>query len=964
MKKSNPFQKAISFGKLSLLFAGILFLGLGIAANYSAEKLSKEKEKNKLNQMERRLDEKFASSSDEAFVFNALKPFINKIQAPVTSITELEAEFKKVTQKGIKARIITTKNGKADKIFPDNAQDKKILTDLLESLPSSGNDFIIAQRRLQQDLMRIFGPGNRLELLQYFKNYIRRYKTQSSHGLLYWNTLTNNSNILIIIDKHPNFIKRFKSNLNNTPKIYGAGINSSSSFITPLNFSVDQMKAAQLKANLESQNYCKMFNHLWFFLKSSNQEFCCTVAPISPKESHNWMSVIQWLSLAASIICLSLYFLAWHNIAPGKNLSSHLDLLSIKYRVLGLFSMATVFPIILTILIGFTSISDRKEVIENKVKAKSLKSLNQLARSYTQKYDRIISLCEDLKNSPDIEKASEKLLLKYSKKHGLPRALTRLETRNGIGETLFTTDDKEIHGTSQAMNVFSKIAIKHHAPARMGNAINRTSPGEILSESVLSTDEIGMASILRQRGKLWIFRLGTFPTTWYWDVYPNKATGTAFFYYSNQMVSVYRDQIQKILSEQPDPNKSFQAGIEFNSTFSSFKFTPELKGKDIESLHNSVITSYTTSNTIFRKIRLFNNEYWVTIKPEKNIGTYVFMNMVPISTELKALTPLKIRLAAGGILALLISLLGASLISKLIIVPINDLNNGIQAINSRNAEFRIPVRRNDEFGIVANAFNEVINDFKELEYGRIVQESLLPENPQSPGGYDLACFRASATDLAGDYHDVLHLEDKRVSIILGDVTGHGISAALAMAMAKATVDYQGLDGEKFPKTIMDKLNSLFNKELKPRHKFMTLACMALNPETHELEIENAGQSYPYFYSAETGDAEEIKIPSMPLGAMKKRRSKPVKVTMKPGDGIILYSDGIIECSNPHGKMFGYIRLMELFKGLMAENLPSARILKTMIKTLDEFRTPGPYPDDVTLVLLKRKSKVPNLKSKI
>jgi serine phosphatase RsbU (regulator of sigma subunit) len=953
MKQSSPFQKAISFGKLSLLFAGILFLGLGLAANYSAEKLANDKEKNKLSRMERRLDEKFAGASREAFILNAITPFIEKAKDSNSSLTELNDLFKKLTSKDIKARILISKNGKTDKIFPGNAQDQDILSDLLESLPSSGNEFIVAQRRLQQDLMRIFGPGNRLELFQYFKNYMRRFKTQNSYGVFYWTTLSNNSNILILIDKYPDFIERFKSNLNNESQIYGAGINSSSAFIAPLNFTVDQMKSALLKASLESQNYCKMFDHLWFFLKSSNQEFCCMVVPVT-KDSQNWMFIVQWLSLATSIICLSLYFLAWHQIAPGKNLSSYLDLLSIKYRVLGLFSMAAIFPIILTILIGFSSISDRKEVIENQVKARSLKSLNQLARSYTQSYDTIITLCENLKNSPDIEKASEELLLKYSKKYGLPRALTRLETRNGIGETLFTTDDKEVHGTSQAMDVFSKIAIKHHAPERMGSAINRTSPAEILSESVLSTDEIGMASILRQRGKLWIFRVGTFPTTWYWDVYPDKASGTAFFYYSNQMVSVYRDQIQEILSEKVDPNKSFQVGTEFNSTYNSFKFTPELSGKDLKSLHNSVVTSYKTSNTIFRKIRLFNNEYWVTIKPERNIGTYVFMNLVPISTELKTLTPLKIRLAAGGILALLISLLGASLISKLIIVPINDLGNGINAINTRNAEFRIPVRRNDEFGIVADAFNEVISDFKELEYGRIVQESLLPENPQSPGGYDLACFRASATDLAGDYHDVLHLEDNRVSIILGDVTGHGISAALAMAMAKATVDYQGLDGEKFPKTIMDKLNSLFNKELKPRHKFMTLACMALNPETHELEIENAGQSYPYFYSAETGDAEEIKIPSMPLGAMKKRRCKPVTLNMKPGDGIILYSDGIIECSNPKGKMFGYIRLMELFKGLMAESLPSARILKTMIKTLDEFRTPGPYPDDVTLVLLKRK----------
>ena len=286
-------------------------------------------------------------------------------------------------------------------------------------------------------------------------------------------------------------------------------------------------------------------------------------------------------------------------------------------------------------------------------------------------------------------------------------------------------------------------------------------------------------------------------------------------------------------------------------------------------------------------------------------------------------------------------------------MPVGDLSKGILAIRNRIKDFSIPVRRNDELGELAKAFNKVISEFDELEYGKIVQDSLLPPGPPQIEGYDIAFFTISATDLAGDYHDTVTLEDGRISIILGDVSGHGISASLAMAMAKATFNYAKSQKVKFPEEFMDMLNIMFNKELKPRNKLMTLISMALTPETGEVIFDNAGQSYPAYYTASTQTCEEIKMPSLPLGGMKKRKKKPITKMMEPGDAFIFYTDGMIEASAANGEMFGYERFFEMFTEQMKHNAKSKDAINAIFQAMDNFREPGPRSDDITMIIVKR-----------
>ncbi|MFZ5950364.1 MAG: SpoIIE family protein phosphatase [Candidatus Rifleibacteriota bacterium] len=950
-------RSSASFGRLLMLFSSIMFFFLALTSDQTHKKIALEEEKRQNLQEISSLDDIIAATTLEGFIRDQILDIHNLIsrsdfsQEKLDSIVETKARDSNTFLKCFYyENLILKKSLNATK------EENEFFSELIAQTQMTGEDFLIAQRKVHQPLLNFFGPGNRLELMAGHQGKISRFKHLQKDRFFYWNLLPDQKAVFLIITDFPSFSERFKKARTIMQRSdTGAGDPTRKEFITPDGIDADQMQAAKIKSALMGKACVIEFNKKWSFVENEEGQFFCTVQNELERSSTiaNLVYSVNLISVILTAVIFILYLLSIFEINPGNQLVIWLDSLSIRFRIVGLFFMASVFPVLFTALIGATSIADRVEIVENQVIGESLANLNRLEAMASIKLDQSEKMAQTMRNKILHQPATEDFFCYWLNKFDLPRSLSRLEVRDGAGTTLFTTDDPEVHGVVQAMDVFSKVALKQHAPHRLGQKANLVTPAEVVSESVLSTDEIGMATILRQRGRQWLFRMGTFPTVWYYDVFPELASGPAFMHYATQLQTVYNHQIEKNLALSRQNPESLLLKTELNYHYQIPSLYPSIDEIDEKMLLNAAIVSLKTGKVVFRNTNIKGVPYWVTIKPEKSVTTTVFFNLISKPVRLAVLAPLKSQLIASGVLALMVALLGAMLLIKLFIQPIGDLANGITAIRERQHDFRIEVRRRDEFGALSLAFNKVIEELKELEYGKIVQESLLPSIIPVPAGYDLACFRTSATDLAGDYHDVLPLDDGRLAIILGDVTGHGISAALAMAMAKASVDYWNLEGKFFPVQVMDQLNALFNRELKPRHKFMTLVTMVLNPANGELQVDNAGQSYPFLYQKSDDLASEIAIPSMPLGAGKKRRSKVETRILQSGDTIILYSDGIIECSDLSGEMFGYDRFKQTFVDLVKKNLSSKQILQQMMTDLDKFRKPGPYPDDVTLVLLRK-----------
>jgi len=953
---SENIYKAASLGRIVLIFSGIMFLFLALSAHQTSEKLQHAKERQILKQLETSLDELVMKTSDDSYVYTHIQELIKvarNTQLAGDAIEKKLSQLKNEYKLPIKAFFYRN----ASHVFAYNHQtsDLELFSPLIKSMNMTDGNFANAQRQLHQLLLSHFGPGHRLELMKMSKDNLKRYKHLENDQFYYWNEYSDGIGVFFIAESSPDFITRFAA-IKPDLSFFGAGNPSQNLWLPPIGLSADQMAAAKIKSQLEGKDSVIASGRLWKFVEDETGNCWSRVADEDTllKARPLWAKGLFYFASILSFLTIMLYLSAIIGLRTGKKFCEFMDSLSLRFRILGIFSMASIFPVLFTVLIGATSLADRAEIIENAVVSESIAAIEPLEKQYLELLNRKETMSEELRTKLKTTPASEQLFAYYLKKFDLPRLLSRLEVRDGNGMTLFSTDDREVHGVVEAMDIFSRIALKLHAPGRMGGAATKISPAEIVSESVLSTDELGMATIMRQRGKQWIFRMGTFPTTWFWDAYPETSTGPAFMCVATQMQVSFNHEIHKLLSESNTRSDSFPLAIELNYNYCNFNLFPERQIDNRQTLINAAMTSYRTGKVIYREVFIDGQKYWATIKPEKFITTTVFLHLISQSDRLKSLNPLKSKLIAGSIFALIISLLGALLITRLIILPVTDLGNGINAIRDRQSNFRTPIRRNDELGALATAFNNVISELKELEYGRTVQESLLPSQAPTIDGYDLAFFTTSATDLAGDYHDAIKLDDGRIAIILGDVTGHGISAALAMAMAKATVNYTGTDGTQYPAQLMEKLNALFNKELKPRHKFMTLVTVVLEPLTGKLEIDNAGQSYPRFFNAATAVSEDIELPTMPLGAMKKRRGKAAEKFMNHGDAMILFSDGIIECSDESGEMYGYDRFYDHFAELMSKKTPAAQAIAIMMQKLNSFRKSGPYPDDVTLVVLTRK----------
>ncbi|OGK06176.1 MAG: hypothetical protein A2W80_13850 [Candidatus Riflebacteria bacterium GWC2_50_8] len=953
--KIDGYIKTVSFGRLTTIFVGIMLLFLALTAAQTQQKLSLEFDRKVISQLEASLDQSITRTSDESFAYNRFQELvatardhgINSLQLQQTVLSCVE-HYK------LPVKLFFYQNQRLVRSFFATQEDLLLFTPLLQGMAAEGDEFIEAQRSLHKLLLDYFGPGNRLELVKIAKNLIRRYRVKDSDQFYFWNDMEDGLGVFFIATQPNTFIERFKSIFPDSCE-FGAGDPKSKEWVPPCGLSPDQTAAAYLKAKLTGQNHTIASDHLWYFVSDETGVVWCHAEKLDISEAKRpeWANSVFLISAALCLAALLIYLCALAGVAPGTTVCIWLDSLSIKYRVLGLFSMASIFPIIFTFLIGSASLADRVEVIENGIITESIAAIEPLEKMFNIRLAQSEQLCNDLRQALLSEPGSEELFMRFLNKYSIPRSLSRLEVRDSNGETLFTTDDRQVHGVVEAMDIFSKIALKLHVPSRMGSAINRISPAEIVSESVLSTDEIGMATVMRQRGRQWVFRMGTFPTTWFWDVYPEIATGPAFMAVTTQVQIVYSDQVRAELNKIASLSDSIRMATEMNYDYCDFTIQPARSDVDTKQLLSAALTSLRSGRVVNRVTYIDDRPFWLIVKPEKNIKTHVFFHLISQQERLNSLNPLKWQLAASGLMALIVSLLGAMLVTRLVILPIQDLGAGITAIRNRSHDFRTPVRRDDEFGALAHAFNKVIGELKELEYGKIVQESLLPRCPIIPDGYDIAFFNTSATDLAGDYHDTIQLDDGRLAIILGDVTGHGISAALAMAMAKATVNHTGKDGKKYPQVLMDSLNALFSKELKPRHKFMTLVTIVIDPVSGRLEVDNAGQSYPRFFAAEQKCSTDIAIPSMPLGAMKKRRPKIEIRQMNSNDAVILYTDGIIECSDRSGEMFGYDRFNSLFDSLMNQGYTADSALKEMMRQLDEFRIPGAYPDDVTLVLIRK-----------
>lgn len=235
----------------------------------------------------------------------------------------------------------------------------------------------------------------------------------------------------------------------------------------------------------------------------------------------------------------------------------------------------------------------------------------------------------------------------------------------------------------------------------------------------------------------------------------------------------------------------------------------------------------------------------------------------------------------------------------------------------------------------------------EIDAANRIQAALLPVDAPELAGASFASHYRAATEIGGDYFDFLTMPSGEIGIAFGDVSGHGLTSGIVMAMAKSALLVQvGYDPS--PRAVMNVLNDIVMKTA-PKRILMTFFFGLLDPVTQTLRFSSAGHLDPYVYRAGAKRLESLSSWGFPLGVRRREPFTEHTVEFDDGDRLILYSDGLIEAIDDDGDPFGFERFEKTI--LSCGHMDAEDIKKTLLNSIKKFTRNRPPEDDQTLVVV-------------
>lgn len=239
---------------------------------------------------------------------------------------------------------------------------------------------------------------------------------------------------------------------------------------------------------------------------------------------------------------------------------------------------------------------------------------------------------------------------------------------------------------------------------------------------------------------------------------------------------------------------------------------------------------------------------------------------------------------------------------------------------------------------------------QKLDLARSIQSGFIPKESPSIPGYKIAGITKPATYVGGDYYDFIPVNGNNDHVFaLGDVTGKGIPASLMMASSRAILRTQVENNHSLTKTISFVNRSLFRDT--PIDKFITLFCGHLDAENHTFSYVNAGHTDAFHIDYEQGKINHLNKGGVMVGIMNDVEFEKGEISLKPGQQIIIYSDGISEPQNTEGDLYQEVR----FKDWLLEHpdCTPEETIELLIEDVNEFSESKEQSDDITLIIIKR-----------
>ena len=235
----------------------------------------------------------------------------------------------------------------------------------------------------------------------------------------------------------------------------------------------------------------------------------------------------------------------------------------------------------------------------------------------------------------------------------------------------------------------------------------------------------------------------------------------------------------------------------------------------------------------------------------------------------------------------------------------------------------------------------------QLEVARQVQLALLPPHDPEITGYDISAYNFPTEEVSGDYYDWVKIFDDQIAIVIADVSGKGVPAAILMAFLRASLRAASHIGYA-THISMSKVNYLLWESIE-RNQFVTGFYGILDAAKGTLAYSNAGHNPPLLVNA-AGTSRFIDKGEQPLGMFRETRYHEYYLEFEPGDVLVLYTDGATEASNPSGEEFGRERLAQAVKEM--HDRPAREMIASLQLAVLEWTDNKGANDDVTFFIIK------------
>ena len=394
----------------------------------------------------------------------------------------------------------------------------------------------------------------------------------------------------------------------------------------------------------------------------------------------------------------------------------------------------------------------------------------------------------------------------------------------------------------------------------------------------------------------------------------------------------------------PDPVYSFDYQV-----FGASSLDPVLWGGDKEEKAGAPAYVYVSS-----RIAALNSRLLATLGDLSEIYVFAFKAVAII-----------LLLIEGG--ALLIGIRMTRSMTR----TVDTLYDATERVKAGDFSYRTHFPPQDQLSALGDAFDSMTASVErlmqesqerlrlqsELDIAREMQRQLFPQSVPRVPGLDLYGVCKAARSVSGDYYDFLKIDEYRVGLVLGDVSGKGISAALLMAGIQSALRAQFYDGlvggqsstltQLSTARVVDRLNRQIYANT-PLEKYVTFFFAVYDARTRNLSYTNAGHLPPVLFR--DGKVERLRTGGTVVGLFPSVTYEGGEIRLEPNDLLLAYTDGITEPENTYGEEFGEHRLLEVARGML--NASPEVMVTEIYRSVNEWTGSPELQDDMTLVLAR------------